>query len=191
MSEPDAIPDTPPGAAAARDGTRPAIRPGALATPRLDLVPLRPEHAEEMAGVLEDPALYAFIGGEPPDPAALRERYGRLAAGSPDPALVWGNWALRLRAERRLVGTVQTTVAPAEDSAELAWVVGAPWQGRGFATEAAGAVGAWLLALPVGRLLAHVHPDHHASAAVARACGLAPTPHRRDGEVRWESRPGG
>lgn len=62
-----------------------------------------------------------------------------------------------------------------------------PWQGHGFASEAARAVAAWLAPLPVGLLVAHIHPEHAASAAVAAGCGLRPTGRRRDGEVRWES----
>lgn len=165
------------------------VRAGEIATGRLELLPLRAEYAVEMARVLGDPVLHEFIGGAPLGADALRERYARLAAGAPDPEVVWCNWVLRLRGEGRLVGTVQATVIPASDTAELAWVVGTPWQGRGFATEAARAVTAWLAELPVGRLLAHVHPEHHASAAVAAACGFAPIPHREDGEVRWEYRP--
>lgn len=34
-------------------------------------------------------------------------------------------------------------------------------------------------------VIAHIHPDHLASAAVARAAGLAPTAEMQDGEVRW------
>lgn len=39
-----------------------------ISTGRLDLLPLHVEHAEEMAAVLSDPALYAFIGGTPDTP---------------------------------------------------------------------------------------------------------------------------
>ncbi|WP_411103270.1 GNAT family N-acetyltransferase [Streptomyces sp. cmx-4-9] len=148
---------------------------------------LGPEHAQELAGVLDDPALHTFIGGAPQSARALRARYARLAAGSPDPAVVWGNWALRLRAGGRLVGTVQATVAADRAYAEVAWVVGSPWQRRGVASEAARGLTDWLRGLPVGRILAHVHPEHAASGAVAAACGLHPTRHRQDGEVRWES----
>ena len=117
-------------------------------TARLDLLPLRVEHAEEMAVVLSDPALHTFIGGAPLSPADLRARYERLVAGSPDPAVSWCNWVLRLRTESRLVGTVQATISAGHPldghGAEIAWVVGAPWQGRGFATEAARGLVDWL-----------------------------------------------
>ncbi|MFD3755696.1 GNAT family N-acetyltransferase [Streptomyces sp. NPDC058622] len=158
---------------------------------RLDLLPLLPAHAAEMASVLADPALHAFTGGAPLGPDALRARYERLAAGSPDPSAVWLNWVLRLRTEGCLIGTVQATITPALDVAEVAWVVGTTWQGRGLATGAARALAAWLRDVPVGRLVAHVHPGHAASAAVAAACGLRQTPYRQDGEVRWESTGGG
>ncbi|WP_318658155.1 GNAT family N-acetyltransferase [Streptomyces sp. fd1-xmd] len=174
-----------PGAAA--KVRRLPVRPVALATARLELLPLRPEHADEMSLVLSDPALHSFTGGAPLTRDALRARYERLTAGSPDPAVVWANWVLRLRGTGRLVGTVQATVTPAQGLAELAWVIGVPWQGEGFASEAARALAAWLEQLPVDRLVAHIHPDHAASAAVARACGLRPTGHRVDGEVRWQS----
>lgn len=175
-----------PGATAKVRATPPAIRPAPLATRRLDLLPLGVEHADEMAVVLGDPALHAFIGGAPQDSDALRARYARLVGGSPDPEVVWCNWVLRLRAEGRLVGTVQATVAADGAHAEVAWVVGIPWQGRRLASEAARALTGWLTELPVGRILAHVHPEHSASAAVAAACGLRPTPHHQDGEIRWE-----
>ncbi|MFE9793868.1 GNAT family N-acetyltransferase [Streptomyces goshikiensis] len=178
-----------PRAGAAAKVRRPAVRPAGIAARRLDLLPLAVGHAAEMALVLADPALYAFTGGTPLPPEALRARYARLVAGSPDPAVVWCNWVVRLRQDGRLIGTVQATLTPARDRAELAWVVGTPWQGHGYGAEAARALAEWLTALPVGRLVAHVHPDHHASAAIAAACGLTGTRHRQDGEVRWE-RPG-
>ncbi|MGW1757048.1 GNAT family N-acetyltransferase [Streptomyces mirabilis] len=156
-----------------------------LRTARLDLLPLRVEHAGEMAEVLSDPALHTFIGGAPATPEALRSRYERLVAGSPDPAVVWCNWVLRLREEGCLVGTVQATLTG--EVAEIAWVVGTPWQGRGFAGEAARALVGRLGEEPgVRTVVAHVHPDHRASAAVAAAAGLGPTDRYQDGEVRWE-----
>ncbi|KUN18309.1 GCN5 family acetyltransferase [Streptomyces corchorusii] len=164
-----------------------ALAARALGTGRLDLLPLRVEHAEEMAAVLSDPALHTFIGGTPDTPGALRSRYQRLAAGSPDPTVSWLNWVIRLRAESCLTGTVQATVSPSGQGpvAEIAWVVGTPWQGRGIATEAARELVDWLGSQPVHTVIAHIHPKHRASAAVAAAAGLSPTDAWHDGEITW------
>ncbi|MFJ1911993.1 GNAT family N-acetyltransferase [Streptomyces sp. NPDC088147] len=184
-------------------------------TERLTLLPLRVAYAEEMAAVLADPALYAHTGGTPPTAEELRTRYARQAAGSPDPEVVWGTWMIGIREEAQeegqrsaescagssaghgptghvlagyvLAGYVQATIGPDGDgrTAELAWVVGTAWQGRGIATEAARGLVRWLKGQGVRSLVAHIHPDHGASAAVAKAVGLAPTGERHDGEVRW------
>ncbi|MFG3511739.1 MULTISPECIES: GNAT family N-acetyltransferase [Streptomyces] len=159
--------------------------PQPLRSGRLDLVPLRVEHAREMAAVLSDPALHTFIGGSPSTPEALRARYERLVAGSPDPARTWWNWVLALRDTGALAGTVQATLAEEGRFAEIAWVVGTPWQGRGLATEAARTLVDGLRAQGVRTVVAHIHPEHHASAAVAAAAGLTPTGEELDGEVRW------
>ncbi|MFJ1703479.1 GNAT family N-acetyltransferase [Kitasatospora sp. NPDC088346] len=157
----------------------------AVPAERLDLVPLQEDHAEEMAAVLADPALHTYTGGAPATPGELRARYRRLAAGSPEPGTGWHNWVIRLREDGRLAGYVQATVTGR--TAELAWVVGTPWQGRSIATEAARAAAVHLTAGPVDTLVAHIHPDHRASAGVAAAVGLTPTDQWYDGERRWQS----
>ncbi|MCX4744102.1 GNAT family N-acetyltransferase [Kitasatospora sp. NBC_01287] len=151
------------------------------------MLPLAVEHAEEMAAALADPGLHAFIGGAPDGPEVLRARYARWAAGSPDPAVSWCNWAVRLRDQACLVGTVQATITQGDRGpcAEIAWVIGTPWQRRGIATEAARALVGRLGERAVRTVIAHIHPDHEASAAVARAAGLTPTDRWQDGEVRW------
>jgi RimJ/RimL family protein N-acetyltransferase len=156
-----------------------------IETGRLLLEPLRPEHAAEMAPVLADPALYVFTGGEPPSAADLGERYERQGHGrSADGRELWLNWIVRERAGGLAVGYVQATVEPAGGAAEVAWVVGTGFQGRGYAREAAGAMAGWLRGHGAA-LTAYVHPDHTASQAIARAVGLEPTALVRDGEVRW------
>ncbi|MFI2647787.1 GNAT family N-acetyltransferase [Micromonospora fulviviridis] len=136
---------------------------------------------------MADPRLHTFVGGSPADPPAVRARYERLVAGSPDPTVAWCNWVIQLRDEACLVGTVQATISgPADErTAEIAWVVGTPWQGRGIASEAARGLVAWLGRQEVRAVIAHIHPEHRASAAVATAAGLAPTSIRHEGEIRW------
>lgn len=157
-------------------------------TGRLSLVPLAVEHAREMAEVLGDPALHHFTGGAPYSAHDLRARYERLVAGSPDPSVTWWNWVVLLREEGRPAGTVQATLTGSGPglTAEVAWVIGTPWQGRGIATEAARGLVAWLRGRGVRTVVAHVRPDHHASAAVVASAGLAPTDELHGGEVRWE-----
>jgi RimJ/RimL family protein N-acetyltransferase len=156
------------------------------ATPRLRLEPLRPDHASELAPALDDPALHAFTGGAPSTEDELRERYERQAAGrSLDGTQGWLNWVLRDRATDAPVGTLQATVDEHGRTAELAWVVATSRQGEGLATEAATAVRDALRADGVATFVAHIHPDHAASAAVARRLGMQPTQPRDDGEIRW------
>jgi RimJ/RimL family protein N-acetyltransferase len=157
----------------------------ALGDARLRLEPLRVDHAGELVDVLSDAGLYAFTGGSPPSVADLDQRYARQVAGSRDPAEQWHNWVVRLGNHGPAVGYVQATVRPVDGVAELAWVVGAAWQGRGIAREAAALVLDHLLAAGVCRVVAHVHPDHVASQRVAAALGMQPTDRLVDGEVEW------
>jgi RimJ/RimL family protein N-acetyltransferase len=139
-----------------------------------------------MVSVLGDQRLYAFIGGQPPTLDELRDRYGRLVVGrSADGTQEWHNWILRLRSHREAVGTVQATIVDEGRCAEIAWVIGVPWQGNGLASEATQALVAWLEERGVKTITAHVHPEHHASAAVASRAGLSPTDEFEDGERVW------
>lgn len=167
-------------------------RAGRIATDRLDLVPLTPADADEMVGVLADPELYAFTGGDPPSLDELRRRYELQAAGrSPDRRETWLNWIVRRRTDGVAVGFVQATIRGEGTgvSADVAWVIGTKWQRQGFATEAASAMVAWLTD-PVRRVAtvtAHIHPGHAASEAVARRLDLEPTGEIEDGETVWRS----
>ncbi|MFI9763919.1 GNAT family N-acetyltransferase [Streptomyces sp. NPDC051963] len=155
-----------------------------ISSARLDLLPLRVEHAAEMAAALSDPALHTYIGGTPSTPEALRTRYERLVTGSPDPAVSWCNWVLRHRTDSHLIGTVQATITG--PVAEIAWVVGTPWQGHGYASEATRALVTHLSHhSSLHTVIAHIHPYHTASSAVATAAGLTPTTETHDGEIRW------
>jgi RimJ/RimL family protein N-acetyltransferase len=174
------------------------IRPPTLETDRLRLDPLRVDDAEEMARVLADPSLYAFTGGGPPTAEELRGRYAEQAVGrSADGREWWLNWIVRRRTDGDAIGYVQATVADAtgdhrKTNADVAWVIGVPWQGHRSAAEAAAAMIAWLttpqpLGAGVAVVSAHIHPDHAASASVARRVGLEPTDEIEDGEVVWLS----
>ncbi|MCF6474236.1 GNAT family N-acetyltransferase [Nonomuraea sp. MG754425] len=159
-----------------------------LTSDRLLFVPLSVADAEEMVHVLSAHTLYTFTGGSPPTLTQLRDRYTRQAVGrSPDGSQDWHNWILREQPDGTAIGFVQATVMDEGRRAEVAWVIGAEWQGHGYASEAATTMIAWLRASGVVTVQAHIHHDHTASAAVARKAGLRLTGRIDDGEQLWLS----
>jgi RimJ/RimL family protein N-acetyltransferase len=128
--------------------------------------------------------MYEFTGGAVPTLEALQHRVARQTRPRP-PGIDWLNWVVR-RGDT-VVGVVQATVTVTDDGdhAEVAWEIGVPWQGRGYAKEAAVAVVDWL-AGGVTEIRANIHQDHVASQAVATAAGLRPTDTTVGGETRWQ-----
>jgi RimJ/RimL family protein N-acetyltransferase len=157
-----------------------------IETPRLRLTPLAVDDAHAMATVLSDPDLYQYTGGGPPSVETLENRYTHQVAGSGSADEAWLNWIVRL-CDDRPVGFVQATLSSTLSSrrAELAWVVGTPWQGRGVASEAVSAMRTWLEGRGVPAFRACIHPAHIASQRVANNAGLNPTDDIEDGEVVW------
>jgi len=110
-------------------------------TERLTLSTLADEDAPELFEALDDPEVGRYIGG--PDVTtveALRDRIAFITAG-PGPGRDDERWLnVAVRAEGRVIGRLEATLH--EGWAEVAWVFGPAWWGRGYATEGA----AWLLA---------------------------------------------
>jgi RimJ/RimL family protein N-acetyltransferase len=158
-----------------------------IVTDRLLLIPLLIDDAEEMVNVLADPALHEFTGGEPATLVDLRDRYRSWIAGSGRDTERWLNWIVRCRGDGAAIGTVQATVMnpDADPVAFVAWTIGVGWQRQGYATEATAALVEWLVDHGVDAIVAHVHPQHIASANVATRAGLRPTSEVVDGEVVW------
>ena len=158
-----------------------------IATTRLVLHPLRVEDADEMVKVLGDAALHEFTGGQPSTLDELRDRFAVWTRGSGSNSELWLNWIVRRCADDAAVGTVQATVVSCDDpsSASVAWTIGTPWQRQGYAAEAAAGLVRWLALQGVESIVAHIHPDHVASARVAAGAGLRRTDEIVDGEVVW------
>ncbi|MHA6513626.1 GNAT family N-acetyltransferase [Tessaracoccus sp. Z1128] len=158
-----------------------------LRTHRLRLTPLTVDDAAAMAEVLADPSIHRYTGDSPPTVEELQRRYRAQGTGPPPPSTeVWGNWAVRLPVGAA-IGFAQATVDPPASTATLAWVIGAPHQGNGYATEAMRELVSGLRRAGIRRLVAFVHPRNVASRRVAQKLGLAmPAPHRAfDGEDEW------
>jgi RimJ/RimL family protein N-acetyltransferase len=115
-------------------GTDPPPR---LRTERLVLEPLRPAHAREMVGVLDDPVLYRYTGGDPLPLEDLQKQYAEQSRGrSRDGSQLWFNWIVCDRASQEPLGYVQATVEVGARRADVAWVIGSRHHGRGYAREA-------------------------------------------------------
>jgi RimJ/RimL family protein N-acetyltransferase len=157
-----------------------------LSTVRLHLEPVAVDDADEMAAILADRRLYRFTGGEPSTADALRATFTRLADARSASGGAQLNWVVRHRVGDQAIGMLQAIFTDGGRVAEIAWVMGVPWQGQGLATEATRAVVAFLNAHGVRTITAWIRPDHLASAAVARRAGLTPTREYRDTELHRE-----
>lgn len=138
-----------------------------------------------MADVLGSEELYTHIGGRPPTEEELVSLYQRQTVGfSPDGSQEWMNWVV-LTEGTTPVGYVQASRPVDGATADIAWVIGAPWQGRGYATGAVGLMFTELLARGVGEVVADIHPANQPSEGVARRIGMTATDQIVDGETRW------
>jgi RimJ/RimL family protein N-acetyltransferase len=162
-----------------------------ILTPRLELVPVTPDDADEMAEVFADECMYEFLGGGPPALEEWRAILARVASArdaEEGSMTQQRNWTVRRRTDGTAGGMLQATFADAGQTAEVAWAVGVPWQGQRFASEAARAMVTWLANRGVRTITCHIHPDHRASAAVAASAGLQPSGDYRDQEQLWRWR---
>jgi [ribosomal protein S5]-alanine N-acetyltransferase len=111
-----------------------------LETARLVLRPFVPGDAEDvarLAGAREIAATTLFI----PHPYSVADAEKWLATHQETFDAGRGvNFALTLRGSGKLVGSVGLTVDREHEKAELGYWVGVPFWGKGYATEAAGAV---------------------------------------------------
>lgn len=133
--------------------------------------PLSAAHAPELFPVLSPEIVWAHIeGSEERTLEEMGARYARVARGpAGSPGERWVNFALRL-GDGALCGRVEATVHDAGGAApwaEIAYLLGPAYWGRGLASEAV----AWLMAHlreahGVRELWAAVRPDN------ARSCRL-------------------
>ena len=160
-----------------------------LETDRRLLAPMVEGDSDALFELLKDPEIHVFTDGHPPETeedlrAKIRRRESRH---SPEGDELWLNWTLRLKEDQTVVGYVQAGVK--EGQADMAWVIGVPFQRQGFASEASRRVLEWLRDhLHVHEVRASIHPDHIASHTVARNIGLTKSGEITDeGEDVWRA----
>lgn len=155
-------------------------------TDRLSLQPLRPADAEDLFGIMCDPAIGAPMGELPPKSAAvMRKRIEEWMRGpGPGKDERWLNWLVRTQdgsPVAHLGATVQGSLA------WLAWIVTVEQQRRGYATEAAHAIMGHLATSGVRTFAASIPEGHEASEGVARHLGLLATDQTVHGERVWRT----
>ncbi len=93
-------------------------------------------------------------------------------------------WAVTEKFSEKLTGVLELRLSPPK--ADFGYILGEPFWGHGFASEAASVVVAWAIAQPaIFRVWATCHPSNAASAAVLRKAGLS----YEATLANWESRP--
>ena len=157
-----------------------------IASERGVLVALRPDDADELAGLLEEPDLREWLRAH--DVGELRARFaGWESRRSPDGGELWLNWVVREQSDGRALGWVQATVRG--NAASVAYALLPAERGAGIASEAVRALVRWLRdQLGVRTVTAEIDDANAASARVAVAAGFERTIRRAGDEVVWEHR---
>ena len=159
----------------------------ALETERLLLRMPRLEDAREAAGMLGDPEVMSFLGGETVPVEAAPAVVEKWIARWEDNGC--GPFSILRRDDGRWVGRTgilvwdvrtwtHTTFASAGEHAqpELGWALAREHWGHGYAAEAAAAVRGWAYEEVVaGRLVSLVAADNVRSQRVAERLGAMPT----------------
>lgn len=140
----------------------------------LTLEPLTVSHGEEMFALLSAPEIYRYLDYAPPSSVRhLQALYATLESRrSPDGTQHWLNWVIR-EPVHGLVGYVQATVGQS-GSAWIAYVLGAQYGGRGYATLATRRMMGHLVEdYAARRFLATVERDNAKSITVLERLGFS------------------
>ncbi|MGH2686817.1 MAG: GNAT family N-acetyltransferase, partial [Actinomycetota bacterium] len=112
-----------------------------LHTDRLVLRRSRPEDAEIISAYRSDPDVNRQQGWERTDPAGVRRDIEEMSARAPGEPGGWVQFSVEERVSERLVGDVGLCLADDEPGViKVGYTMAPEFQGRGFATEAVGAL---------------------------------------------------
>jgi RimJ/RimL family protein N-acetyltransferase len=156
-----------------------------IQTERLALRPFAPDDIDALAEVLSDPEVMRYVGkGE--ERGRTREESERTLRTILEEYGRWGHGLLAATTPKEndgrpigWCGLIRWNLDGVEE-VEVAYLLGRPYWGKGFATEAATAVRDFGLgARGRRRLVSLIYPDNRASVRVAEKMGMA---HERDAE---------
>jgi RimJ/RimL family protein N-acetyltransferase len=142
-----------------------------LETERLTLRTFREADAMALFELSQDPDVVRYVGDR--RVLTLQEAWRAVAGWIGHWALRgYGQWAIEERSSGRFIGRAGI-INPADwPGPEVGYLLGRPWWGRGYATEAARAAMDWgFREIGFTDLLSLIDPDNHASIAVATRLG--------------------
>jgi RimJ/RimL family protein N-acetyltransferase len=142
-----------------------------IETDRLTLRPMREADATALFEISQDPDVVRFVGDR--HVPTLQEAWRMVAGWIGHWALRgYGQWAIEERASSRFIGRAGI-INPADwPGPEVGYLLGRPWWGRGYATEAARAAMDWgFRERGFADLISLIDPENHASIAVATRLG--------------------
>ena len=158
-----------------------------LETARLRLEPYRDDHVDGLLALNSDPEVMRYISGRPDTREETIAIVERVKARWAEVGYSWFAFIERETGELVGAGCLQnlrreaTTLPDLACPMELGWRLRRDRHGRGYASEAAFAMGDWAFEkFGPDELLAVCHPENLASAKVMQRLGM-----RHDGLQRW------
>ncbi len=167
--------------------TDPAFQP--IITDRFSLRRSQPEDAEIISDYRRDPEVNRQQGWERTDPDGVRMEIEEMAARAPGEPGGWVQFTVVERATGRVVGDVGLSPADGEPGViKVGYTIAPAFQGRGFATEAVGALVRYAFdVLGADVVRAYASAENVASIRVAEKVGmrLEETFRHREGDEVW------
>jgi RimJ/RimL family protein N-acetyltransferase len=145
-----------------------------IVTERLVLRRSRPEDAETISAYRSDPEVRRGQGWERTDPDTVRGEIERMAGRAPGEPGGWVQFSLEERGDGRLVGDIGLSPADGEPGViKVGYTVSPAFQGRGYATEAVGALVSYAFdTLGAEVVRAYADAENTSSIRVAEKIGM-------------------
>jgi RimJ/RimL family protein N-acetyltransferase len=151
----------------------PDPEPNAITTERLILRRSVAEDAEDISSYRSDPDVHRYQGWERTDPDGIRTEIVEMALRAPGEPGGWVQFSVRERATGTLVGDVGLSPADEPDVIKVGYTMSPAFQGRGYATEAVGAlVGYAFGTLEADVVRAYASAENVPSIRVAEKVGM-------------------